>query len=126
MSWLSVFISNCTALFSPRVERSPVEQQRVDRLANSLTLYTVNNYPQCRKLSKHLQELNVSVTVKDLKRCHIYEKELFAGGGKAQVPCLRVEKGSQSQWIYEFEEIVRYLDKKFAPKVQLDKIGQAH
>lgn len=125
MSWLSVFISNCAALFTPRVERSSVEQQRVDRLANSLTLYVVHNCSQCRKLSKHLQVLNVSVTVKDLKRCHIYEKELFAGGGKAQVPCLRVEKGSQRQWIYEFDEIVRYLDRKFAPKAQLDKIGQA-
>jgi len=125
MSWLSAFITNCAGLFSPRVERSAVEQQRVDRLANSLTLYVVSNCSLCGKLRRHLQVLNVSVTVKDLKRCHIYEKELFAGGGKAKVPCLRIEKGSQSQWIYEFDEIVRYLDRKFTPKAQLNKIGQA-
>lgn len=123
MSWLSVFISNCTGLFTSPVKRNEVEQQRVDRIASRLTLYVVNSCALCAKLRRHLQLLNVSVTVKDLKRCYVYEKELLAGG-KAQVPCLRIEKSGNAQWLYDYDEIVSYLDKKFAPKPELDKIQQ--
>jgi len=36
--------------------------------------------------------------------------ELIAGGGKIQVPCLRVEnKDGDVRWIYETSEIIRYL-----------------
>jgi glutaredoxin len=124
MSWLSVFISSCTDLFSSPVKRSDAEQQRVDRIANELTLYVVNSCSLCAKLRRHIQLLNVSVSIKDLKRCHVYEKELLAGG-KAQVPCLRLDKGGKVHWLYKYEEIVHYLDKKFAPRPQSDKIEQA-
>ena len=36
--------------------------------------------------------------------------DLIAGGGKNQVPCLRIETGSGDvRWLYESIDIVRYL-----------------
>jgi glutathione S-transferase len=38
--------------------------------------------------------------------------ELMQGGGKTQVPCLRVkDQQGNSQWMYESDDIVRYLSK---------------
>jgi glutaredoxin 2 len=36
--------------------------------------------------------------------------ELVAGGGKSQVPCLRIEsENGEVRWMYESVDIVRYL-----------------
>lgn len=36
--------------------------------------------------------------------------DLITGGGKSQVPCLRIETGSGDvRWLYESIDIVRYL-----------------
>jgi len=35
---------------------------------------------------------------------------LMQGGGKTQVPCLRIEQADGSvQWMYESDDIIRYL-----------------
>ena len=37
---------------------------------------------------------------------------LIKGGGKTQVPCLRIDDGSGNvQWMYESDDIIRYLSK---------------
>lgn len=39
-----------------------------------------------------------------------FAQELMAGGGKTQVPCLRVDSGAgKVQWMYESDDIIRYL-----------------
>ncbi len=39
--------------------------------------------------------------------------ELISGGGKSQVPCLRIEAESgEIQWLYESNDIIRYLRNK--------------
>ena len=36
--------------------------------------------------------------------------ELVRGGGKTQVPCLRIETvDGQVEWMYESDDIIRYL-----------------
>ena len=126
MSWLQKIMATCSSLIAPQIQRAAAEQQKADRLANSLTLYSLNSCSYSRKVQRHLHHLNVNITVKNLKRCHIYQKELLAGGGRAQVPCLRIENAQGSKWLYESDDIMRYLDKKFMPKDALATIEQAH
>ena len=38
-----------------------------------------------------------------------YRIELHKGGGKMQVPCLRIEHDGKVQWMYESGDIVQYL-----------------
>jgi len=68
----------------------------------------------------------VGVTVKNLNRSHLYQKELLSGGGRAQVPCLKIETPSGSRWLYESDDIIRYLNRKFAPKSQTKRLERAH
>ena len=38
--------------------------------------------------------------------------ELIKGGGKTQVPCLRIDDGiGNVQWMYESDDIIQYLSK---------------
>ena len=41
-----------------------------------------------------------------------YSAELKTGGGKTQVPCLKITSGEQETWMYESDDIVRYLDEQ--------------
>jgi glutathione S-transferase len=91
-----------------------------------MTLYDCQQRPFSNRLQRHLKHLNVPVTVKNLNRCHTYQKELLAGGGRAQVPCLRIESDSGSRWLYESEDIIRYLNRKFAPKSDSKRLERAH
>lgn len=41
-----------------------------------------------------------------------HHTDLINGGGKTQVPCLRIDDGSGNvQWMYESDDIIRYLSK---------------
>ena len=41
--------------------------------------------------------------------------ELIRGGGKSQVPCLRIDHpGGTTQWMYESTDIIAYLRRRFA------------
>ncbi len=116
MSWYREILASLPAVFTAPVKRTVSEQLRADRMANTLTLYDLNSCPYSAKVRRHLKHLNIAIMVKNLKRCHIYQNELIAGGGRAQVPCLRIETAQGSRWLYESEDIVRYLNKKFTPK----------
>ncbi len=38
-----------------------------------------------------------------------HSADLVKGGGKSQVPCLRIDDGSGNvQWMYESDDIIRY------------------
>ncbi len=116
MSWYRNFLATLPTIFNAPVKRNSGEKQRAERLANCLTLYDLSSCPYSAKVRRHIKYLSISVTVKNLKRCHVYENELIAGGGRAQVPCLRIETAQGSRWLYESKDILAYLDKKFMPK----------
>ena len=45
-----------------------------------------------------------------------YGEELLKGGGKSQVPCLRIEQISKTNetevvWLYESDDIIEYIKK---------------
>ncbi|MEH6344152.1 MAG: glutaredoxin [Bermanella sp.] len=125
MSWFREILALLPPVTFASVKRSAIEQSRVDRLANGLTLYTLSTCPYSAKVHRHLKQLNISIGIKNLKRCNAYQKELLAGGGRAQVPCLRIESNSGSRWLYESQDILTYIDSKFTPKKQIKRLEQA-
>ncbi len=46
--------------------------------------------------------------MKDILRRRENKAELIAGGGKKQVPCLRIEKSNEIEWLYESDAIIKY------------------
>jgi len=116
MSWYQKIVESCTSMMTPPIKRSPRDQKKADRQASCLTLYDCSQSPFNNKIQRHIKLLNISVEVKNLNRCHAYQKELLSGGGRAQVPCLRIDSPNGSRWLYESDDIIQYLDRKFVPK----------
>lgn|GEM_PF-5453894 len=39
--------------------------------------------------------------------------ELIAEGGRVMVPCLRIEEGVEAKWLYDSNDIIRFLNTRF-------------
>jgi glutathione S-transferase len=55
-----------------------------------------------------------AVALHDAKNDPIARDRLLAGGGKIKVPCLHIQEGGQSRWLYESNAIIAYLEQRFA------------
>lgn len=56
--------------------------------------------------------LGLSIPLKEVMFDADNANELTAGGGKFQVPCLRIESAhGKVRWMYESIDIIRYLKK---------------
>lgn len=98
-------------------ERSPEEQARIVRQLSGLTLYHFTTCPYCVRVRHALGRLGLDeLELRDIRRDPEARRELLQGGGKGQVPCLRIEDDDGSvQWLYESGDIVRWLESRFAP-----------
>lgn len=72
-------------------------------------LYYFPSCPYCQFVLSELPQINQEVTLKNIMENMDYRNELMAGGGKTQVPCLRIVDGDNEQWMYESRDIVEYL-----------------
>jgi len=97
------------------MQRPPEKQTNVDEQTKHLALYQYLACPFCVKVRRHIRRLNLNIDTRDAKGDITYRKELLEQGGKAQVPCLKIEEPGQAvQWLYESDAIIAYLDKHFA------------
>lgn len=103
------------ALFSPKaMKRTQAEQQSVNLAVEQLHLYQFDACPFCVKVRRQAKRLALPLQTRDAKQPE-FEQELVNGGGKRKVPCLRIEKeDGQIEWMYESNDIIRYLEQRFA------------
>ncbi len=77
---------------------------------NKHTLYYSQFCYFCQKVLMFLKKnssLNVELRSTSSRE---HATQLMQGGGKTQVPCLRVESSSgEVQWMYESDDIIAYL-----------------
>ena len=53
----------------------------------------------------------IKMPLRNIQTNRTFRDELIEGGGKAQVPCLRIENDQQEvRWMYESDDIIRYLN----------------
>jgi glutaredoxin len=97
-----------------RKKRSPDAQAAVEASAKDLTLYQFQACPFCVKTRRTLRRLNVPVALRDAKNNEIDRQTLLNEGGKIKVPCLRIEEGDKTVWMYESKVIIDYLNKRFS------------
>ncbi len=101
-------------LFSPpAVSRSTEEQGRVNASLAGLSLYQYEACPFCVKVRRFLRASAISVPLRDAK-AEPARSELLKGGGKAQVPCLRIEEAGGIRWLYESNDIIAFLRQRIA------------
>lgn len=83
---------------------------------DGLTLYHFSSCPFCVRVRLAARRLGVRLEERNIHRDSDAREELLRGGGKTQVPCLRIEGADQAEprWMYESGDIVEYLETRFA------------
>lgn len=79
-----------------------------------LTLYHFKLCPFCIMVNRAIKTMGVKdrldIGYKNIKRKEAFRKELIKGGGKQQVPCLRIDfEDGKTNWLYESTDIINYL-----------------
>ena len=72
------------------------------------SLYYSNLCFFCQRVLFELRDKEHSIDLRATSSAE-HHRDLVAGGGKGQVPCLRIEDGDHSTWMYESDDIVNYL-----------------
>lgn len=97
------------------VKRSKAGQAAVDAACQKLALYQFRACPFCIKVRKEMSRLNLTIEKRDAQSVQAHRDELQAGGGRIKVPCLLIQNEDDSQrWLYESDEIIKYLHQQFA------------
>lgn len=79
-----------------------------------LVLYHFDSCPFCRRVRAVLQQQGWIMEERDILQNGTWRDELLQGGGKTQVPCLRIEQGDDVHWMYESADIVRFIEQRMA------------
>ena len=96
-----------------QLNRSTNEQEVQQQKANNLTLYQFYACPFCIKTRRAIHRLNINITTKDASNDQHARQELKDCGGEIKVPCLKIADGDSTQWMYESNDIIQYLDNRF-------------
>lgn len=101
---------------SPKpMTRTPDAQAKVDLEATKLSLYHFEACPFCIRVRRVIRRLALPIELRDVKKNKAFDKELVAGGGRFQVPCLRIVSDDGGvRWLYESAEINKYLEERFS------------
>ena len=76
-------------------------------------LYHFTSCVYCLKARFQLNRMGIELPLKNIRENPDYRRELIEGGGKGQVPCLRIEdENKQVRWLYESRDIVEYFRHK--------------
>ena len=93
--------------------RSAEEQQAVDQATRGMSLYQFYACPFCVRTRRAIHRLNLNIEVRDAQNDPEHRRSLTEEGGALQVPCLRIDEGGDSTWLYESAEIIGLLEKRF-------------
>jgi len=80
---------------------------------DDLQLYHFNTCPFCIRVKVAMKAMGIKVPSKNISANAQHKEELISGGGKQQVPCLRIEEPDDKvRWLYESDDIIKYLKKR--------------
>ena len=95
------------------MQRPPAAQRAVEEAIRGLAIYQFYACPFCVKTRRALRRLNLPMELRDAKNDPTHRAALESGGGKIQVPCLRIDGDGETRWVYESKEIIAYLEGRF-------------
>lgn len=112
---LTPFVLLWERLTTPKgIERSPEAQRQIDAQTAQLALYQFRSCPFCIKVRREMRRLSLNIELRDAQHDAQHRTALQRGGGKPQVPCLRIkEENGQESWLYESDAIIQWLRQRF-------------
>jgi glutaredoxin len=111
--FLGALILVLDRVFSPKgVERTHADQAALEVRLAGIDLYQFEACPFCVKVRRYLKREGISLPLRDATK-EPYRSELISGGGKLQVPCLKISQaGEAPRWLYESNDVIDYLRSK--------------
>ncbi len=97
------------------LKRTTEQQAAVDAQTTQLALYQFRACPFCVKVRRAMHALNLNIECRDALDNNQFRQELLEQGGRVKVPCLRIEEAGEVRWMYESNDIIQYLQERFAP-----------
>lgn len=73
------------------------------------SLYYYDSCPFCARVLRSLQGINVKVELRNILSDSQHRTALQKATKRTTVPCLRIDKGSDSKWMFESMDIMRFL-----------------
>ncbi len=67
----------------------------------------------CIRVRRFMAAHRIDLPLRDVDREPDARQALIAGGGRATVPCLRIESAGSVHWLYESLDIIEYLRGRF-------------
>jgi len=111
---LMAFISFLT--WPRKIKRDSTAQIEIDKQVESMSMYQYFACPFCIKLRRTVHRLNIPLEYRDAQiRGGEHRDALEKEGGRIKVPCLRIDDGEKTTWLYESNEIISYLNQRFDP-----------
>lgn len=96
-----------------KIKRSDDEQAAMQKEADNLSIYQFYACPFCVKTRRTVHALNLNIEYRDAKNNIEHRTNLLEQGGEIKVPCLRIEEGGTTRWLYESSDIINYLNTRF-------------
>jgi len=85
-------------------------------MSESYVLYQYQTCPFCFMVRRFLASIDVELPMRDTMRDPQAYRELVEGGGRATVPCLKIEDTAGNvRWLYESSDIIAYLQAHLPP-----------
>lgn len=95
------------------IDRDPKDQEDLESELDDLSIYQFMGCPFCVKVRRAVHRLNLPIEYRDAQKNPEHREALKKGGGKVQVPCLRIDREGGTEWLYESDEIIAFLEGKF-------------
>jgi len=110
-------------LTRPRPLQRPAEDQaEINKITRNMALYQFNACPFCVKTRRTFRRLNLEIETRDAINNLQHRSELAEQGGKIRVPCLKIDENGTSKWMYESDDIIKYLDDRFSVNMSNERI----
>ncbi len=95
------------------IERHAEDQARVDESINHMSVYQFYACPFCIKTRRAIRKLSLPMEYRNAQAPGQFRDDLEEQGGKIKVPCLRIEENGEDRWLYESNDIIAYLERRF-------------
>ena len=82
-------------------------------MVETYQLFQYTSCPFCYRVRQFLDDSGIELEFRDTLNEADANRELIEGGGRQLVPCLRIQRGTQVQWLYESLDIIEYLRTRF-------------
>lgn len=80
--------------------RNETDQSKAQVAVQGHSLYQLYACPFCVKTRRAIHQLGVDIEPRDINKKDQYRHELDTEAGRVKVPCLRIDDGDKTSWMY--------------------------